>query len=79
MGSPQLAPDGKLYIPTHYGVSHGPTRVFVINKPNVKGEDAFLEGPVITLSHDENQIFLRFGNFTDDIFYVDTTNMVDFT
>ena len=31
VGSPQLAPDGKLYIPTHYGVSHGPSKVFVIS------------------------------------------------
>lgn len=71
VATPQLAPDGKLYIPTHYGVAHGPTKVFVINQPNVKGAGAGLEGPVITLSHDENQIFLRFGNFTDDIFYID--------
>ncbi len=78
VGSPQLAPDGKLYIPTHYGVTHGPTKVFVIHEPNVKGIDADFDGPAITLSHDENQIFLRFGNFTDDIFYIDTTEMVDF-
>ncbi len=77
VGSPQLAPDGKLYIPTHYGVTHGPTKVFVINEPNVKGINAGFEGPVITLSHDENQIFLRFGNFTDDIFYIDTSQVMD--
>ena len=79
VGSPQLAPDGKLYIPTHYGVTHGPSKVFVINHPNVKGNAAGFVGPVITLSHDENQIFLRFGNFTDHIFYVDTTQVIDFS
>jgi gliding motility-associated-like protein len=79
VGSPQLAPDGKLYIPTHYGVTHGPTKVFVINNPNTKGLNAGFEGPAITISHDENQIFLRFGNFTDDIFYVDTSEVVDFS
>lgn len=79
VGTPQLAPDGKLYIPTHYGVTHGPTKVFVINQPNEKGINAGFAGPVITLSHDENQIFLRFGNFTDDIFYIDTNEVVEFT
>lgn len=79
IGAPQLAPDGKLYIPVHYGVTHDPTRVFVINQPNVKGIEADFEGPVITLSHDENLLFRNFGNFTDDIFYIDEAQVMDIT
>jgi gliding motility-associated-like protein len=71
-GTAQIGPDGKIYLPYHYGNQNEATRVFVIESPNVKGVEANFHGPVMELSQPSNQPFLRFGNYTDNLLYYDT-------
>ncbi len=76
VGTPQLAPDGKMYIPFHHGFFNEPTRIYVVEQPNVLGFGAGFHGPVLELSPLENEAFLTFGNFTDHIFYVNPNETI---
>lgn len=77
IGTPQLAPDGKLYIPLHHGISDEPTRIYVVDFPNKQGQEVEFKGPVYELSPDLNVPFLRFGNFPDHIFYYKEETTLD--
>ena len=76
MGTPQLAPDGSLYLPLRYGTAVAPTQVFRVGFPNLKGLGAHFSGPVFSLSHTENRPFLRFGNYPDNFFYYDSLQTI---
>ncbi len=71
-GTPQLAPDRKIYLPFHHGNLFDPTRIYVVENPNVKGVDAQFHGPILELSPPLNQPFMRFGHYPDNIFYYDS-------
>lgn len=77
LGSPQLAPDGKMYIPFHHGINGEATRIYAIDFPNRRGPSAQFHGPILDLSPPLTDPFLRFGNFTDHIFYRDTIQELD--
>ncbi len=77
IGTPQLAPDGKMYVPLHHGIPEDPTQIYVVNFPNEKGVESQFTGPVIELSLPLNDPFLRFGNFTDHIFYYDSIETIE--
>jgi len=77
VGTPQLAPDGKMYIPFHHGINDEPTRIYAIDFPNLKGAAAQFYGPILELSPLLTTPILRFGNFTDHIFYIDTLEEIE--
>jgi len=69
VGTPQIGPDGKMYVPYHHGFFDQPTQIYVVEDPNTLGPAANFHGPLVELSLPENDVFLTFGNFTDHIFY----------
>ena len=77
VGTPQLAPDGKMYLPVHHGIQDEPTRIYVVDFPNKKDAGVQFHGPVFELSPPFTDPFLRFGNYTDHIFYFDSIETID--
>lgn len=77
LGTPQLAPDGRLYLPFHHGIVDEPTRIYAVDFPNAKGAAAQFHGPILSLSPPQADIFLRFGTFTDHLFYVAPPTFTD--
>lgn len=77
IGTPQLAPDGKIYVSLHHGIFNEPTRIYVVDFPNKQGEAVQFHGPVLALSPARNDPFFRFGNFTDHIFYFNEEETID--
>lgn len=73
IGSPQLAPDGKLYFLIQEGSFTSPTTLAVIENPNVKGIGANPNYNLLTISNVPDNRFLSFGNFPDNIFKYDPT------
>lgn len=71
VGSPQIAPDGKLYFLIQEGYFSSPTTLAVIESPNVKGEGASPNYNKLTISNIPDNRFLSFGNFPDNIFKYD--------
>ena len=71
VGMPQLAPDGKLYFLLQEDFFNAPTRLAVIENPNVKGLGCQPNYNVLTISNFPDQRFLSFGNFPDNIFKYD--------
>ena len=68
IGTPQLAPDGKIYIPSWADDPLDKEIISVIHIPNEKGTAAKFELDLLAVSEDFSFRFLRFGNFMDHIF-----------
>jgi len=68
VGSPQIAPDGKLYFLIQEGYFTSPTTLAVIENPNEKGLGANPNYNKLTISNVPDNRFLSFGNFPDNIF-----------
>lgn len=68
VGTPQIAPDGKIYTPFWMGNPFKKIAVTRLDFPDKKGETAAFTFDVEELSEGMNQRFLRFGNFMDYIF-----------
>ncbi|MEM1324249.1 MAG: gliding motility-associated C-terminal domain-containing protein, partial [Bacteroidota bacterium] len=68
-GTPQLAPDGRLYLPVQPNAYNFPTFVSVVQQPNVRGQGAnFIPNDFTITKGQKDRRFLSFGNFTDHIF-----------
>ena len=68
IGTPQLAPDGKIYLPTWADEPVDKEIISVIHAPNQKGEACDFELDLLSISADYNFRFLRLSNFMDHIF-----------
>ncbi len=68
IGTPQLAPDGKIYVPSWADDPLDKEIISVLHSPNEKGITADFELDLLTVSEDFSFRFLRFGNFMDHIF-----------
>ncbi len=68
VGTPQIAPDGKIYTPFWMGNPFKKIAVTRLDFPDKKGEAAAFTFDVEELSEGMNERFLRFGNFMDYIF-----------
>lgn len=68
VGTPQLAPDGKIYVPSWMGKPFNNIVVTTIDFPDKRGEAAIFTYDVEELSEGLDERFLRFGNFMDHIF-----------
>lgn len=68
VGTPQIAPDGKIYTPFWMGNPFKKIAVTRLDFPDTKGASVGFTFDVETLSEGMNERFLRFGNFMDYIF-----------
>ncbi|MFK7809000.1 MAG: gliding motility-associated C-terminal domain-containing protein [Saprospiraceae bacterium] len=73
IGGPQLAPDGNLYFMIQNGYYTSPTSLAVIQQPNEKNAGAVVNLNFLTLSNVPDNRFLRFGNYSDHLFYNEAT------
>ncbi len=76
-GRPQLAPDGKLYVPFHNGEGIESTFVLRVDFPNQAGSSAGFSGPVFQFTPVLGGPLLNFGSYADHIFFVDTVENLD--
>jgi len=68
VGTPQIAPDGKIYTPFWMGNPFRKIAVTTVDFPDKRGIEASFTFDVEELSENMNERFLRFGNFMDYIF-----------
>ena len=68
IGTPQLAPDGKIYIPSWADKPLYKQLISVIHAPNTKGTACNFELDLLEISEEYTFRFLRFANFMDHIF-----------
>ncbi|MEM9919155.1 MAG: gliding motility-associated C-terminal domain-containing protein [Bacteroidota bacterium] len=76
-GTPQIGPNGKIYLPVQARNSGSPTFLSTIHQPNKKGEKAELIFNDLTITKgsgfSRDSRFLRLGNYTDHLFYFNPT------
>ena len=70
IGTPQIAPDGKIYIPSWADDPLDKEIISVIHAPNKKGSACDFELDLLSVSEDFSFRFLRLGNFMDHIFEI---------
>jgi len=68
IGTPQLAPDGKIYLPSWADEPLDKEILSVIHAPNTKGVDCNFELDLLNISENYSFRFLRLANFMDHIF-----------
>ena len=77
-GTPQLGPDGRIYMLIQQGGYTQPTIVPTIQNPNIRGPDAGFEGASLYITNGDIDVrFLRFGNYTDHLFAFEPSLEVD--
>ncbi len=84
VGTPQIAPNGKIYTPFWMGKPFSKIALTSINFPDKRGMPAEFEFDQEALSEEFDQRFLRLGNFMDFIFkekeeaiFKETTNLIN--